>query len=82
MTQLAPLYTIESVIAALGGTKAAADWAGIGMSAVSNWVDRGIPAGWHYRIDRELRDRGFEVHPSVFGYAVDQREGLRLAASQ
>lgn len=61
------LCTIDQIIAALGGTKEAAEWAGVGESAVSNWLARGIPPGWHYRIDRELRQRGFHIDPIVFG---------------
>lgn len=83
MSKPAILYTIDDVIAAFGGTKAVAEWAGVGMSAISNWSERGIPAGWHYRIDRELRGRGFEIDPSVFGCPPhDQQEKARLTATR
>lgn len=81
MSQPNLLYTTESIISAFGGHKATADWAGVGPSAISNWIERGIPPGWHYRIDRALRERGFEVHPSAFGYVVtEQLEKARLVA--
>lgn len=56
----------------MGGTKATADWADIGMPAVSNWIEREyIPPGWHYRMTMELAKRGFEVDPSVFGMHME-----------
>lgn len=66
------LTTTEQVIEALGGTTAAAEWAGMGPSGISNWLARGIPPGWHYRIDRYLATKGYTVAPEVFGYS-DER---------
>jgi hypothetical protein len=62
------LGTVEAVVDAMGGPGPTADWAGLGTSAVSNWIARGfIPPGWHWEMAEELRRRGFEVDPSVFG---------------
>jgi len=63
------LRSVEAVVEAFGGTKATADWADVGMSAVSNWIDREhIPPGWHYRMARALSELGYEIDPVVFGY--------------
>lgn len=44
-----------------------ADWAGIGAPAVCNWVERGfIPPGWHWRLDRDAREKGYEIDQGVF----------------
>lgn len=62
------LRTVEAVVAAFGGTKETAEWAGLGESAISNWIARGfIPPGWHYRISEELKKQDMEVDPQVFG---------------
>ena len=62
------LQTVAAVVAAFGGTKACADWAGVGSSAVSNWITWGvIPAGWHFRMHVELQRRGFDLDPALFG---------------
>lgn len=69
MTKFILLETIEDVVAALGGTKAAADWARKrSMSTISNWIARKrIPPGWRYPLDQELRPLGFEVASHLFG---------------
>lgn len=62
------ITSIEALVKAFGGTRELADWAGVGMSAISNWVDRGqIPPGWHYRLHLAAQSRGFEIEPYVFG---------------
>lgn len=61
------LATIAEVVSAFGGTKALADWAGVGESAISNWLARGeIPPGWHYRLHIEAGARGFEIDNRLF----------------
>lgn len=62
------ITSITGLVKAFGGTRELAGWAGIGMSAVSNWLDRDqIPPGWHYRLHIEALNRGFEIDPAVFG---------------
>jgi hypothetical protein len=61
------LTTVESVVEALGGTKATAEWSGLGMPAVSNWIARGwIPPEWYLALSAELESRGFKVDPALF----------------
>ena len=68
MEDKANLTSVEAVVNAFGGTKACADWAGIGPSAVSNWIGCGvIPAGWHFRMHVELQNRGLNLDPKLFG---------------
>lgn len=68
MKRFPELSSVEQVVDAFGGPKEAADWAALGQSAISNWLARGfIPPGWHFRIDEEMRRRGFVVLPECFG---------------
>lgn len=67
------LRTPDDVVAAFGGAKAAADWAGIGVSAVSNWTARGfIPPGWHYRMHQHFAEQGVLLDGTVFGQRNDR----------
>lgn len=62
------LKTAACVVEALGGTKLAAEWAGVGESAVSNWLARGfIPPGWHFRLHAHFAPQGLELAPTAFG---------------
>ena len=71
MSKKPKLRTVQDVVDAFGGTKATAEWADVGMSAVSNWIEREhIPPGWHYRIVLHLGPR-FEIDPGVFGFVKD-----------
>ena len=65
------LTTVDEVIEALGGTKAAADAVRVLPSAISNWKARGsIPSDKYFAISASLRDRGErEPSPAVFGFA-------------
>ena len=64
------LRTADDVVAAFGGTKAAAEWAGVGESAVSNWIARGfIPPGWHFRMHEHFEARQYRLESTVFGKA-------------
>jgi len=68
------LRTAACVVAALGGTKGAAEWAGIGESAVSNWLARGfIPPGWHYRLQAHFAPLKIELAPTAFGQIEPKR---------
>jgi hypothetical protein len=65
---LIPLNTVEEIIAAWGGTKLMAKWCGTGMPNISKWIAQGyIANGWHYRLDREAKRRGYLINPKVFG---------------
>lgn len=60
--------SVEALVAAFGGTKAMADWADVGMSAVSNWIAFGnIPRGYHLRLYLEAQRRGILIDPSIWG---------------
>jgi len=68
MRKVRKINSITGLVKAFGGNRELADWAGIGMSAISNWIDRDhIPPGWHYRLHVEAASRGFEIEPHVFG---------------
>lgn len=68
MHDLKTLKTVDDVVAAFGGPSAAAEWAGIGKTAVSNWLARGyIPPGWHFRMSQHFSGRGIVLAGSVFG---------------
>lgn len=76
------LRSVQEVVDAFGGTKATAEWAGHGESAVSNWIARGfIPPGWHFRMQDELSARGFVISRSVFG-EVDEPPIVRRKLRQ
>ncbi len=63
------LETVESVIEELGGTFRAAEAAGVGPSAVSNWKTRGkIPSDQFLIISAALKTVGKEVSPGLFGF--------------
>lgn len=65
------LRTVEAVVEALGGTTAAAAAAGVGASAVSNWLDRGKIAPDKFLLVREaLFAVGKEADPCVFAFKV------------
>lgn len=62
------LRTVAEVVEEFGGLQAAADWAGLGKTAVSNWLARGfIPPGWHFRMSEHFAERGLLLAGSVFG---------------
>ncbi|MBA2126698.1 hypothetical protein DLM45_10790 [Hyphomicrobium methylovorum] len=74
MAKLEKLTTIPDVVRAFGGPSGMAEWAGIGAPAVCNWIDRGhIPPGWHFRLDREAKERGFEIDQCVFDDRLRQK---------
>lgn len=68
------LNSVEAIIDALGGTAAAAALAGVGMSAVSNWKDRGrIPAENFLTFSAALAKESKQADPVVFGFKVEAR---------
>lgn len=75
----------EGLISMLGGTERgrimrAARWAGLEPNSICMWRERGIPPGYHYRLDREARKRGYEIHPSLFGVEDDDDADPRMDA--
>ena len=78
-----PINTVRAIVDAWDGTKALADWCGIGMPNVSDWLaDNRIPPGWHYRLDREARRRGYLIHPKLFGDKPNANEAPILARAR
>ena len=65
------LKSVEQVIEAVGGAKAAASLARVSLQAVSNWKSRG-------RIPADLMPlfalRGVRAKPSVFGARVIDKD--------
>lgn len=63
------LNSVDEVIDALGGTAAVAGLAGVGSSAVSNWIKRGrISRGSFMTVRDALAAQGKEASPSIFGF--------------
>ncbi len=67
---------VEGLIAMLGGPTKASYWAGCSVPAVCMWRTRAIPTGYHYRLDREARKRGYAIDPKLFG--VDDDANTRV----
>ena len=77
------LRTVPEVVTAFGGPKATAEWAGVGVSAVSNWTTRSfIPPGWHYRMARHFEAKGCEIDPVVFGEEPESEGRRRVPAER
>lgn len=63
------LCSVGDIIKALGGTAVAAQLAGVGSPAVSNWKKGGvIPAEYFAIFSAELERRGLEFDRTVFGF--------------
>ena len=63
------LGSVKDVVDALGGSSGAAEVAQVGVSAVSNWKDRGvIPPEYFVLFADELARRGKQVDRAVFGF--------------
>lgn len=77
------LQTVEDVVDAFGGTTEAAEWAGIGKSAVSNWLAKGfIPPGWHFRMADHFADKGIVLSRTVFGEECERPLERRRAEAR
>jgi hypothetical protein len=61
------IKTIDDLIAEFGGPARFGEWLDIGQEAVSAFKWRGVSPGWHLRLRAELRRRGCDVNPAVFG---------------
>ena len=70
------IKTIDDLIAEFGGPARFGEWLDIGQEAVSAFKWRGVPSGWHLRLLAEVRRRGCNVHPSVFGLTEEEAAGL------
>ena len=69
------LTSVEQVIDAIGGNAAAADLAGVGETAVSNWKERKrIPPRLFPAFSKVLARRCLHVSPSIFGVRVTEDE--------
>ena len=69
------IKTIDDLIAEFGGPARFGEWLDIGQEAVSAFKWHGVSPGWHLRLRAELRRRGCDVHPGVFGLTEDERVG-------
>jgi hypothetical protein len=74
------VHTVAQLVSAFDGDLAA--WAGIGETAVANWVARDfIPPGWHLRLYIEACRRGLTLDlESLFGLSAPEAEFLRTSA--
>lgn len=67
------ISTVEGFVTMMGGTGAAAEWAGVTDQAVSQWIARGcLPGGYHVRAAYEIRSRGFELGGALFDVSDEQ----------
>ena len=73
---MSDIKTIDDLIAEFGGAARFGQWLDIGQEAVSAFKWRGVPPGWHLRLLAEVRRRGCNVHPSVFGLTEEEAAGL------
>lgn len=63
------LATVDDIIDAVGGTRAAASLAGVTLPAVSNWRERRrIPSEKFMIFAEALREVGKEAPPELFGF--------------
>jgi hypothetical protein len=70
------IKTIDDLIAEFGGPARFSQWLDVGQEAVSAFKWRGVPPGWHLRLLAEVRRRGCDVHPSVFGLTEEEAAEL------
>ena len=70
------IKTIDDLIAEFHGPARFGEWLDIGQEAVSAFKWRGVSRGWHLRLRAELRRRGCDVHPAVFGLTEDEAVGV------
>lgn len=57
-------HPVERVYRVLGGRPAVGQIFQVGASSLSNWKRDGFPERIHYRIVRELRERGYDIDPA------------------
>lgn len=73
MSKAETIDTVEDFVALMGGTGAAATWAGVTDAAVSQWIARGcLPGGYHVRAAYEIRTRGREPGCALFDISDEQ----------
>lgn len=66
------LHSIEDIVSAFGGPPKLAEWAGVGVTAVHNWLARGeIPPCWHMPLILECARRKQLISPEAFGIEGD-----------
>lgn len=76
------IETIDHLIKEMGGPTKLGAWLGISQEAVSAFVHRGIPTGWHVRLIAELKRRGRTINPDVFGISDEDARVLFLSHRQ
>jgi hypothetical protein len=77
------LRTPAAVIAALGGTREAADRLGTKLPRISMWLARGrIPSDLFITVNKALRPAGKAAAPEVFGMAVPAKGVTRVARAR
>lgn len=63
------LNSVDAIVDAVGGPSKAAELAGVGVSAVSNWkADGGIPSRHFFAFAEVLAGRGLSLDRAVFGF--------------
>lgn len=77
------MTTIDDLIDAFGGPTALGELLGIGQPAVSKWSSsQAIPSGWHLRLERMCKARGWTVADAVWGMdGFDPLAGVTRAAA-
>ncbi len=81
MKKTKPLKSVAAVVRAFGGRKAMAEFCGVRVTAVYNWMDaEDFPSGWHYRLHVEAERRGYHIDPLVFMGKREGRPGKERAA--
>lgn len=71
------IRTVDDVVDALGGDTVVGKRFRLSQSAVANWRLRGeIPGAWHLRIFVDLKRRGFDFDPAVFGLSDEDAAAL------
>jgi hypothetical protein len=63
------IRSVDELVSELGGNKAVAEIASVGLSAVSNWRTRGfIPADKFLLFEQELAKRNMVADREIFGF--------------
>ena len=69
------INSVTDFVEMLGGTGAAAQWAGQTDAAVSQWKARGcLPGGYHTRALYEIRSRNLIPGPELFDLTAEQAQ--------
>lgn len=69
------LRSTQEVVSALGWIDGAMHMTGYRATAIYNWLDRGVPASWHRRVEKSLERAGYTVDDAVFERRKDKVDG-------